>query len=920
MQNKKSYCLLLTAVAVLLLVMSGCSTQKNTAAARAYHSMKTRYNIYFNGNVSFEEGEKAICDANKDDYSHILPLFPVSNHDAAKASVSQMDRAIEKSRKCIKLHSIKSKPKVNPKKRRDPEYKAWLTHEEFNESMDEAWIMLGKSEFHKGDFEGSIGTFRYIINHFGYDKDVVAQCQLWIVRAYAELGWLYEADDLLRKVSIEDLKRKHAVLYSEVAADLNMKQENYRDAIGFVKLALPEQKRDLYRPRFQYALAQLYEQTGDRQQAQAAYKKVVNLNPHWEMDFNARLRSAILMQNKDAALKELSKMAKRYKYKDKLDQIYGAIGDVYISKGDTVSAMENYAKAIELATMAGPEKAQVLITAGDLYYSLRQYSDAAPCYTEAAGIIDSEHKDYRRVTRLSETLGQLVTEYDVVLLQDSLQRLAKLPEEEQMKVVEKIIEEHKKQEQENKEKAEQAERENRNLPTLRSVDTQNMLGGGGGSAEWYFYNTQLMRSGQQQFRQKWGTRQLEDNWRRQSKNFTTAFETENTELTADSLSADSLTQAPAVVTDTHDPKYYLQQIPKTESELALSDSLIATALYNMIFIYQDRLEDEHSAWQTAAEFEQRFPNDSRLLDLYYAQYLRALKHNNKQQAEAMRNLIVARYPQTQQASIVADEHYFDKLSEMAHLQDSLFEQTYTDFRRQEYQRVKDNTALMEDQYPYSPLMPKFCFLNSIAVAKTEGQKPFADALRDLLHRYPDSDVAPMAKDMLAMMNEGLESQEKTDITTLSDMRSEMQLSEDTTLIDKSFSDERRTSHLVALIIDSDEAEVNSLLYEVALFNFSQFLIKDFDLKKEIPLRLKQVVDVLNQEEQRELAAVEVLGFESYDEALWYIGLLSKDAELSALLREKGAQILPISEENFSLLHQRYTLDEYREFEREHLEQ
>ena len=130
--------------------------------------MKTRYNIYFNGNVSFDEGQKAISDANKDDYSQLLPLYPVSNHAAANAAVSQMDRTIEKSRKCIKLHSIKSRPKINQKKRHDPDYKEWLTHEEFNESIDEAWILLGKAEFHKGDFEGSIGTFRYIINHFLY--------------------------------------------------------------------------------------------------------------------------------------------------------------------------------------------------------------------------------------------------------------------------------------------------------------------------------------------------------------------------------------------------------------------------------------------------------------------------------------------------------------------------------------------------------------------------------------------------------------------------------------------------------------------------------------------------------------------------------------------------------------------------------
>ena len=116
--------------------MSACSTQKNTWATRSFHQMKTKYNIYYNGYLSFNEGEQAIRDANEDDYSTVLNLYPVSNHEAAEASKSQMDRTIEKCRKCIKLHSIKARPKVDyDKKRRDPKYAAWLEQEEFNNQI-----------------------------------------------------------------------------------------------------------------------------------------------------------------------------------------------------------------------------------------------------------------------------------------------------------------------------------------------------------------------------------------------------------------------------------------------------------------------------------------------------------------------------------------------------------------------------------------------------------------------------------------------------------------------------------------------------------------------------------------------------------------------------------------------------------------
>lgn len=207
-------------MAALVVLFSSCSTQKNTWATRSFHQTKVKYNILHNGNIAYEEGLKAIRDANTDDYSQVLYLYPVSNHTAAEAASSQMDKTIEKCRKCIKLHSIKSKPKRDPKRANDPKYKLWLQSEEFNANMKLAWIRLGEAEFHKGDFLGAVSTFNYIIRHYENDADVIAQCQLWIARAYAEMGWQYEAEDMIQRVQPDALSKKHARLYSAVKADV----------------------------------------------------------------------------------------------------------------------------------------------------------------------------------------------------------------------------------------------------------------------------------------------------------------------------------------------------------------------------------------------------------------------------------------------------------------------------------------------------------------------------------------------------------------------------------------------------------------------------------------------------------------------------------------------------------------------------
>ncbi len=885
-----------------LLLFASCSTQKNTWLTRSYHQTKTKYNIYYNGNNAFQEGIEATRKAHTDNFSDVLPLYPVSNHEAAQAAASQMDRTIEKCRKCIKLHSIKKRPKPDPKKRNDPEYKAWLQQGEFNKNMKEAWILLAKAEFHKGDFLGSIGTFNYIIRNFNYDKDVVARCQLWVTRAYAEMDWLYEAEDVFQKVKQDDLARKNAWLYAATAADLRLKTRQYKEAIPFLKLAVQDEKKR-ERARYYYILGQIQEQTGDNTAALAAYKKVLKSSPVAEMDFAARMKTMQLSSD----TKGLLRMAKQYKNRDQLDQIYGAVGNIYMQKKDTTNALKNYVLAVENSTQAGLPKAEVLVKAADIYYARRQYNEAQPYYTEAVSILTAGSDEFKRVSKRAETLDELIVEYNTVQLQDSLQHLSTLTEEEQLKIIEKLIADLEKAEKEAAEKAAQAAREAKNNTGLQSVNTQNMIGGGGAAGDWYFYNAQLIRSGKQAFMQQWGNRPLEDNWRRLSKTMVSTFADNemSDEIGNDSIPADSLQQAAMPISDTKNPQYYLQQIPKTPADIAASDSLIANALYNMVYIYQDKVGDQQLADETFDELVRRFPNDKRLVDLYYMQYLNCLKANNQTEAIRYRNEILRLFPNSKQAQIVAQPDYFERLQRMAVEQDSLYETTYKHFAQGDYAVVKQNKQYAEAEYPLSPLMPRFLFLNAVAVAKTENQDAFVAALRDMVTRYPDSEAGAMAKDMLAMMNMGMESQTGGSALGTVDRSSQLEEAIDTTLLERQFSIERGEPAVVYIVISLDENELNNLLYQIAFFNFSQFLIKDFDLKQLPTFGLRR-------------SALEVSGFDSYDEALWYCSLILENPDLHALFERLQADILPITESNSELLNTRFSIDDYKQFQLENM--
>ena len=319
--------------------------------------------------------------------------------------------------------------------------------------------------------------------------------------------------------------------------------------------------------------------------------------------------------------------------------------------------------------------------------------------------------------------------------------------------------------------------------------------------------------------------------------------------------------APKIETDNHKPDYYLQQIPRTEQDYALSDSLWREAMVALYFIYRDRLEDQPQAEATLQELERRFPHHPCIEPIYEDQRLQALRH---------------------------DEAYIARMQRMLAEQDSLYAATYGAYSKGEFAVVKANKQYADTAFPQSALMPRFLFLNAVAVARTEGQEAFVAELQQLVERYSETEMGAMAKDMLAMMGQGMESQKGGDAGSLVEARDQAKEDEETQTAEEQqqWSEDRNQPSVVLLILPkADEQALNNLQYEVALFNFSQFLIRDFDLQK---------MPVFG-----ESCALRVSGFADMDEAEWWIDLLRKNADMQAQLAE--ITIRPVAEVNLPLL-------------------
>lgn len=889
---------------LVVLTFSACSLKKNTWSTRAYQSMNTRFNVYFNGKESYEEGLRNIYNSNKEDYSAIIPMYPISRHDNANSAKSNMDRTIEKCRKAIKLHSIKQKPLRNDRKWSNPEYQLWYKQEEFNPALKDAWMLLAQAEFHKADFIGSVGTFTYISRHFANDKDMVARCQLWIARAYGELGWIYEAEQMLSRLKQDDLKFNHIGLFAAVNADLLLKKHQYKEAIPFLELTLKTEKNKTQQQRFNFLLAQLYKKTGDNQSAYQSFTKVIKLNPPFEMDFNARIyRAELDNRNVESVRKELNKMLRNPNNKEYLDQIYYTLGKTYLQKNDTVKALEYFKTSIEKSIRNGFDKAVSLITLGDLYYKNKNYIKAQPCYDEASKIITTEQEDYARVSKLAETLSELVVQNEIVVLQDSLQFLSTLSDEKRLEVVNKIITQLIADEKVSAE-AELAKNESGFNPEEENMTLIGENPGGVGS--WYFYNSNLLKTGQSDFQKKWGKRKLEDNWRRANKSSVLFAEETSSDVLPQSVDNqnDSTAISAAAASDNKNPAFYLKQIPVTPQQIEKSNAEIATALFNMGMIYKDKVEDYAMAVKTFDEFAKRFPTDERRLETYFQSYMLESKTGNPSKADVYKNKLISEFPNSKYVEVISQPDYFDRMTRMYREQDLLYSITYNAYNASDYKTVKKNAEFVKKNYPLSVLLPKFMFLNALSVGKTEQPDVFEASLNDVVDKFPESDVSAMSKDILALIKQGREATAGTSHGTLLSRRERDTEQAESDIVTRQYSDDKATKHRLLLVTDADVQAMNKLLYNIAAYNFSCFMVKDFDL---LTGKLDNVRNSLS-----------VTNFESYQEVEWYVNSISKNAALSDLMNELKIEKVIISEENYGILRSLSSLEEYFAFQSKNL--
>jgi tetratricopeptide (TPR) repeat protein len=724
-----------TALAILaLFALSACaSSKKQNFISRAYHDITARDNGYFNAKLLLAQSSEYLWEGQLEDFSQTLPVYKYGSKEGAQEEQVNLDEVIKKSSIVIQLHK-KSK---------------WV---------DDCYLLIGKANFYKKEYEEAITSFQYIVNQYengSGDKKkkrkkkksdeenfmtkishqpVANEAALWIVKSLIESGKYSDAKTALSVIKGNE-KFPESLLDELYATEAHLywKQKQYPQCIESLSLAAEATKDKALKARYNFILAQLHETQGNFQGSIDAYNEVIRLKPDYVTDFYARLYIATQsMQNfgmsSDNTVNTLKDMLKEDKYREFFPLIYNTLADIELAKKQEEPAIHYLRKGVITGDVDPEEKAISYMKLGDIFYNRSDFKPAFIYYDSSLQTLTREHARRKTVVDRRDGLEELVKALNTIETERRLQYLAGLSEYELELEIDKMIAE------------DEAERQEFLDGNTGDDDRANNTDG----SSFYFYNASLLTKGASEFKLKWGTRSLEDDWRRSDKSsfseetdLADGSETPEAEDSEIDLNSDKLTR-----------EQIISSLPTTEEEMAESINRIAGALYRAGAIYRQKFGENEQATDYFEQNINDFPENPFELQSLYQLYV---IFDGSPRQDQYATAILDKYPESLFANIIKDPEYLERQLKKDEEIELYYAATYDLYTGGDLTTASKRLNEADSLFPENPLQPKFDMLKALLLADPSNLDAFAAALQEVIDKHSGNEVADKAKAILQLI-------------------------------------------------------------------------------------------------------------------------------------------------------------------------
>jgi tetratricopeptide (TPR) repeat protein len=875
-------------ISALLFFVWGCSTQKNTPVSRAFHNLTAKYNYFFNANESYSNSLKRVEENFNYNYTFPLPVLLLGDKQVTSMVGGDMDRAITKCTDMISRHSITVKPE---RKRgvQSPKERKFYNQNEFVSWVREGWLLIGKARVWKGAYDEARMTFEYNLVQFP-ETTVSFESQVWLARMDIISNDMVSADDRLRSLSANRRYPKTKYfrhLLESSWAYYYQKLDNVPQTIKHLERAIPVAPNRAHKVRYTFLLGQLYQKQNNIASSNKYFKKVIRLNPSYEINFNARVNIASNYRGKGDGLdmvRTLNKMAKDEKNIEYLDQIYFALGNIEKARSNMDKAIEYYQLSAQKSVKNNHQKGLSYLILADYFFAKPNYTKSQAYYDSSYNALDPDFPGYTELEVKTKNLNKLVESLNVVAREDSLQRVAAMSPRDRDAIIAQQI----KAVRDEEEKLKREEQEGRDRfahfqQTQRGRTTTDQ----GGS--WYFYNQSSLSFGLSEFQMRWGRRKLEDNWRRVNKRETLEQATPVAQITADTSGL------PAKILDNKSREFYLQDLPLNDSLLEISHQQIQEALFRVGEVYQNDLMDYPEAILSYELLASRYPQGSFTLSAYYNLYQIARFTQNTAGMEKYKQALINQFPNSTYALMLSNPNYLENLQKETKEREEFYQNTYNLFLQGNCSQA---TALAKEgliRYNNTDISQKLQFIIAQCIGKSGDLRAYRIELSAIVETYTGTEIAKTAADIMAFLD-----------------RKELQLASATERVESEEKKSDKTTPAVSYTKPEGEHIFMAIIPKNTPTNQLRFNVVSFNVDYYINLNL----NVSSKELSNFIELIVVESFKTPKEAIEYYEKASAEQGLMGNLPASDYSLTIISRTNYELFLEDKSVAGYLTFFRE----
>lgn len=689
--------------------------------------MATKYNILYNGNEAFLDGLDALNFNYEDNYWETLPIEPLKIDELAIPGVTdndnspqEFDRAEEKAVKAIQKHSM------------------LIARQERNTQIDAAYLLLGKSRYYSKRFVPSLEAFNYIIIHYPRANSI-NETRIWqsktnirlrnVDMAVETLNLLLEKENLSSK-DREDANTTIAMAY--------VKMDSLHKVMYHLNQATLTSNNKAQTARNLFILGQLYYDKKELDSSDIAYQKVIDLKKApYKYKIHAEIEQAKNIETSEEAslmVEELEHLIRNRDNRDYLDELYYRLGEI-AREDDTDLAIAYYKESLRTSVSNSFQKELSFQAIGNLYFDKAKFASAGSYYDSVLQITkDPNTRRIRRLTKKRNSLDQVILYGNIAKQNDSILTIVAMNEDEQNVFFTDHIEKIK---TEDKRKKELEELQKMNTGSAFFGNTSN-TGGTSTNGKWYFYNTQTAGFGQQQFRNTWGNRPLEDNWRLSEKMKLIGPNDQKTVTTTEIVIDES---------KKYELSYYLDQIPTDPVQIDSISVERNNAYYKLGSIYQSQFKEIELAISTLEQLLAFNPSPDIALPSNYQLYKMYGSLENTEKETQYKNEITSNYPDSKYAIIILNPTELTD-EDTSNSPEGVYAEVYYEYKDEDYVSVIEKSTKAISVYEGLPIVPKFELLKAYAIGKKDGLVAFKDALDFVVANYPNTEEEKKALEVI----------------------------------------------------------------------------------------------------------------------------------------------------------------------------